>query len=421
MLNKKSTQKSKINNYLSSKNYRKQNTGAAKLTSRTCEICSSGEQENIHRQHFLFPGLTHFVHYDVVTCRVCGFAFASNIPDQSTLDQFYQASGHHLHASLPPGLQRIHTDFFNFVHQHIPLAPDERILDIGSGMGHFLHHFQNAGHELLLGLEPSVAAAELARKTYGLEVRSGTIDTFATSERFGLISLCGVLEHIADLRCSMAKITGLLKEDGYLFIAVPDASSFGQAPPSEPFLEFALEHINFFSATSLDTLLCTSGFEKVSVVSQHNDFYNNCYLLALYRRTPRPAAQRANDTEAASSLRAYVHLSQKALQPVEELVAQFEKTREPLLIWGAGALTSRLLSDTRLGHTNICAIIDRNTNLQGKKLLNIPITAPESVMQHADATVFIASTTYAMEIRKTLLQQYRWGGRIISLTPESTA
>lgn len=386
------------------------------MTTRTCEICNSGEQEHIHRQHFLFPGLTHFVHYDVVTCRACGFAFASNIPDQSTLDQFYQSSGHHLHASLPPGLQRIHADFFQFVHQHCRLSHDEPILDIGSGMGHFLHHFQNVGYQRLLGLEPSVAAVELARETYGLDICSGTIDNFATGERFGLISLCGVLEHIADLRRSMARITGLLKDDGNLFIAVPDASTFGQAPPSEPFLEFALEHINFFSATSLDTLLCTSGFEKVSVVSQRNDFYNNYYLLALYRRTSRPATQPANDTEAASSLRAYVDLSQKALQQVEELVAQFEKNQEPLLIWGAGALTSRLLSDTRLGHTNICAIIDKNINLQGKKLLNIPITAPESVIQHAEATVFIASTTYAMEIRKTLLQKYRWGGRIISLT-----
>lgn len=362
------------------------------------------------------------MHYDVVTCRVCGFAFANNIPDQSALNQFYQASGHHLHAELPPGLQRIHADFFQFICQHTPLTSDARILDIGSGMGHFLHHFQNAGFQRLVGMEPSAAAAELARKAYGLEVRTATIDTFAASERYGFVSLCGVLEHIADLRPSMAKVAALLQDGGYLFIAVPDAASFGDALPTEPFLEFALEHINFFSTASLDNLLAASGFEKVSALSQHNDFYGNRYLLALYRQTPNPPpAQPVADAQAAPSLRTYVHLSRQALQPMEEQAAQLEQSQEPLLIWGAGALTSRLLCDTRLGRANICAIIDRNADLHGKTLLNVPITAPESVMDHAGATVFIASTTYAAEILQTLLRQYRWSGRIISLAPGSAA
>lgn len=361
------------------------------------------------------------MHYDVVACRACGFAFASDIPGQSALDQFYQASGHHLHAELPPGLQRIHADFFQFVHQHAPLASDVPVLDIGSGMGHFLRHFQRAGFQRLLGMEPSAAAAELARKAYGLEIRTATIDAFAASEGFGLVSLCGVLEHIADLRRSMAKIAALVQDGGYLFIAVPDAATFGQAVPAEPFLEFALEHINFFGAASLDNLLRASGFEKVAVTSQHNNFYGNHYLLALYRRTSARSTKPTIDTAAAPSLRTYAHLSRQTLQPVEAQAAQLEQSQEPLLIWGAGALTSRLLCDTRLGRTNIRAIIDRNADLQGKKLLDIPITAPESVMNHPGATVFIASTTYATEIRETLLRQYHWSGRIINLAPGAAA
>lgn len=357
----------------------------------------------------------------MLACRACGFAFASDIPDQSVLNQFYQASEHHLHAELPPGLQRIHADFFQFVHQHAPLASDTRVLDIGSGMGHFLHHFQNAGFQQLLGMEPSPAAAELARRTYGLEIRTATIDTFAAKERFGLVSLCGVLEHIADLRHSVDRISGLLQDDGYLFIGVPDASAFGQALPAEPFLEFALEHINFFSATSLDNLLSASGFEKAAMASRHNGFYGNHYLLALYRKARKLPAGPAIDTEAAPSLRAYVHLSRQSLQPVQAQAAQLEQSQEPLLIWGAGALTSRLLCDTRLGRANICGIVDRNKGLHGKRLLDISIAAPESITNHAGATVFIASTAYAAEIREMLLRQYQWSGRIISLAPGAAA
>ncbi|WP_426811045.1 class I SAM-dependent methyltransferase [Pseudomonas sp. WOUb67] len=382
---------------------------------RPCDICSGTRLEQLHRQHFLFPGLPQPVHYDVVACRNCGFAYASDIPDQSALDQFYQNVEHHLHTDLPPGLARIHGDFFHFVQQHADLASDARVLDIGSGMGHFLAHFQQAGFQRLLGMEPSPAAAELARKIYGLEIRSATVDVFDTDERFQLISLCGVLEHIADLRNSMEKITALLADDGYLFLAVPDAEAFGKTPPAEPFLEFALEHINFFSAASLDNLLAASGFEKVTVISQHNDFYDNHYLLALYRKTTEAEKRFTVDGVAADSLRSYVELSRQVLRPVEELAAQLEASGEPLVIWGAGSLTSRLLCDTRLNKANICSIVDRNKNLQGKSLLGVTIADPDDLTRHPGATVFIASTTYAAEIRETLIQQYGWSGRILSL------
>lgn len=383
---------------------------------RICEICSGGDLEFIHRQHFLFPGQTVPVYYNVMACRGCGFVFASDIPDQSILNQFYQAAEHHLHAELPPGLERIHADFFQFVHCHATLASDTHILDIGSGMGHFLHHFQKAGFTDLQGMEPSPAAAELARKTYGLNVQSASVDSFVASERFDLVSLCGVLEHIADLRRSMERISALVQDDGYLFIAVPDVSSFGRAVPAEPFLEFALEHINFFSANSLDNLLRACGFEKVTVVSQHNDFYDNSYLLALYRRVAEPSTAIVSDSEAASSLRAYVDLSRQGLQPVEAVATQLVASQEPLLLWGAGALTSRLLCDTCLGQANIRGVIDRNKGLQGKTLLNTLITPPDSIGNYQGATVFIASTTYAAEIRETLLRQHAWTGRIITLS-----
>jgi len=391
-----------------------------KLTTRICEICGSGDQELIHRQYFLFPGLAQPAHYSVLACRACGFAFASDIPDQSVLNQFYQASEHHLHTSLPPGLQRIHADFFQFVHRHAPLASDTRILDIGSGMGHFLHHFQNAGFHRLLGVEPSAAAAALAEKTYGLEIRTATIDAFAASERFGLISLCGVLEHIADLQHSMASISRLLQDDGHLFIAVPDAATFGNTPPAEPFLEFALEHINFFSATSLDNLLRANGLEPVAVASHYNDFYGNHYLLALYRKTCKAPAHLRIDEDAAPSLRAYTDLSRDTLRPVEELAVQLVESQEPLLIWGAGALTSRLLCDTRLGDANLRGIVDRNQALHGRPLRGVPISAPDTVVHHPGATVFIASTTYAAEIHAMLIEQYHWRGRIIGLLPGAT-
>lgn len=383
---------------------------------RVCEICRDSNLEFIHRQNFLFPGQADALHYDVVACSGCGFCYASDIPDQSILNKFYQAAEHHIHPELPEGLARIHADFFQFVRANASLEGSARILDVGSGMGHFLNRFKEAGFSCLEGIEPSPAAAELARKVYGVNVHSTNIDDFIVRESFDFVSLCGVLEHIADLGRSIDRVSSMVREGGYLFIAVPDASSFGKATPTEPFLEFALEHINFFSASSLDNLLKVFGFEKVSVISQHNDFYNNDYLLALYRRVSVSSGVVVRDCETLSSLRSYVSLSRQILRYVEVIADELVQSQEPLVIWGAGGLTSRLLCDTRLSETNICAFIDRNKGLHGKKLLNVPIKGPDSIGCYQGSTVFIASTTYAAEIRDTLLRQYGWSGRIIGLS-----
>ncbi len=382
---------------------------------RTCEICGGGSLQHIHRQEFLFPGEASPVHYDVVACRGCGFAFASEIPDQSALNRFYQGSEHHLHTDVPAGLARIHDDFFAFVRQHVELSAATRVLDIGSGMGHFLSRFKSVGLQALLGIEPSPLAARLGREYHDLEIRTETLDTYAPTRPFGLVSLCGVLEHIADLRSSVMRIGELIEEGGYLFIAVPDAESFGASPPAEAFLEFALEHINFFSATSLDNLLSLGGFEKVEAISQHNDFYDNNYLLAIYRKASGAAERFSVDGASADSLHRYIEQSRQTLRPIEAFAEQLELSGERVLIWGAGSLTSRLLCDTRLGRANICGIVDRNRNLQGRSLLGVTISAPESIMKHEGATIFIASTTYAVEIRDVLMNRYGWRGRVVSL------
>lgn len=388
---------------------------------RPCEICRTSQAEPIHRQHFLFPGQDAAAHYDVVVCDCCGFAFASDIPDQSTLNRLYQDAENHLHQELAPGLARIHDDFFAFVQQHANLTRSTRILDIGSGMGHFLSRFSRAGFHQLTGIEPSTVAARLGREVYDLEIRSETVDSFTPASPFGLITLCGVLEHIADLRASVSRINALLEAGGHLFVAVPDTTAFGVTPPKEAFLEFALEHINFFTPTSLDNLLRQSGFEKVHIESQYNDFYGNNYLLALYRKTSVANVDTviAPDRLAKTSLRQYIENSHRRQLPVANIVAQLTDTGEPLIVWGAGSLTSRLLCDTRLGQANIVAVIDRNQALQGRQLLGFPIHGPEALNNYPGTTVLIASTTYASEIAEKLTGEFGWTGKILTLIDET--
>jgi len=156
--------------------------------------------------------------------------------------------------------------FSIFISRNLPSLHDEdfTLFDVGSAMGHFLSHFKNSGIHQIIGLDPNPAARYLAAKHYGIDVRTGSIDHFEHEQVFSLITLCGVLEHLYDLHTTVSRIDALLETGGHVFIAVPDAGSFGQQPPTEPFLEFAAEHIDFFTRETLSELFRRHGFEMVA-------------------------------------------------------------------------------------------------------------------------------------------------------------
>jgi SAM-dependent methyltransferase len=384
--------------------------------SRACAVCHSSEQSPLHRQYFVFPEEEQPQHYDVVACQQCGFIFAANLPSEQALNAYYAASGHHLHVDLPAGIQVIHQDMYQFIRKHTPLNAEQAVLDIGSSMGHFLNWFRRDGFSDLTGVEPSREAAKLARQHYDIAVESTTLDAFKPSRDFDLVSLCGVLEHLHQPDAVLAKVANLLTAEGHVFVAVPDADAFGNMATEEPFLEFALEHINFFGRDSLIRLFENTGFEVLVCDSVHNDFYNNFYLYLVARRSDSPKASiRPASSASRDSVISYIAHSQSLLNDIEKRLSLLVERDTPLIVWGAGSLTRRLCATTSVGRTRLLGFVDKNRDLHGQQLLGKTIHAPDWLDDKGDQTVLIASTTYADEIRQELQQQFQWQGEILTI------
>jgi hypothetical protein len=384
---------------------------------RTCEICSGTNLQPLHRQAFIVPGAEVIDHYDVVCCERCGFVYADNIPSQPEQDAYYEESGRHLHAAnLPDGLKAAHRDFFDFIIASLPkLDAGSAVLDVGSSMGHFLNLFKTSGFRDISGLEPSAAASELAKSTYDIDVVPAALEDFRPGRRFDLVTLCGVLEHLVSLHDTVARIEQLLAVNGYLFVAVPDAASFGAGEPREPFLEFAPEHINFFTRQSLDNLLRKHGLKEVASASQWNDFYANRYLLALYSRGEAQDGVPCRDETGPDSVNRYIAFSSARMASVNGKINALADSAAPLIVWGAGSLASRLCATTRLASCKVLGFVDANPQLHGKTLLERPIHPPEWLEQHREATVLIASYVYGAEINKTLTGQFGWKGPVVTI------
>lgn len=381
-----------------------------------CRACLAADCRHLHRQYFVFPGIPDKLSYEILVCDRCGFVFADHIPSIAALEAHYQQAEHHLHPALPPGLSSIHRDFFDFIQQNATLPTSASVLDIGSGMGHFLNLFKAAGHDRIVGLEPSRRARQQAAERYGIEIVTETLGSFRPMQVFDLITLCGVFEHLPDIPAALTRLAEIVSADGLLFLAVPDAASFGASPSSEPFLEFALEHINFFTPATLANLLERHGFSSLAITSRANDFYHNSYLYGLFRAGSSKPAALTHDGHGERSLITYIARSNVLLAKLSDRLEALVARRTPTIVWGAGALATRLCATTPIDRLHLLGMVDNNRQLHGKPILGVSIQPPEWLLtQDRTATVLVLSTTYGSEIAGILREQFFWQGEILRL------
>jgi SAM-dependent methyltransferase len=95
------------------------------------------------------------------------------------------------------------------------------LLDVGTGIGQFLHHAQPFFDEVT-GSEVSRSAVEVAESRYGLKIIEGQIEDIDITKRFDNITMFHVLEHVPDPSSTIARCVELLAPEGVLFIAVPN-------------------------------------------------------------------------------------------------------------------------------------------------------------------------------------------------------
>lgn len=102
--------------------------------------------------------------------------------------------------------------------------PIGRFLDIGTNMGFFLRKAQNFNWELF-GVEPSPILSEMARKYFNLNVKTSFLENSEfESDYFDIITMIDIFEHITNPNEFLKEVYRILKNDGILFIKVPNGN-----------------------------------------------------------------------------------------------------------------------------------------------------------------------------------------------------
>ena len=105
------------------------------------------------------------------------------------------------------------------------LQPEKmKLLDVGCGTGAYLLAAQALGITGR-GVEPSESHSRIGRERFGLDITTGYLLPQEMSERFDIVILSHVIEHIYEPGDFLARLATVLAPGGVLVIVTPNAAS----------------------------------------------------------------------------------------------------------------------------------------------------------------------------------------------------
>lgn len=228
-----------------------------------CRLCNGDRLQ-------LFYTLGNKNQFKYYLCKNCGLVNL-DLDGLEIIDHQFQYTDRFV---LPdqPKYERGAQYAYRFIKKHVPMKGS--YMDIGCGNGGVLFFAQNDGWTVK-GLELSSRWAEFVSKRLNIKVVIADFLKYdnPTGEKFDLVSLRHVLEHLPDPVLAMNKISGLLKAGGYAHFEFPNI--MGITHRQKRFLkntglyktrynpDWKPGHCNEFSRKSFSYLLNKTGFSLV--------------------------------------------------------------------------------------------------------------------------------------------------------------
>jgi 2-polyprenyl-3-methyl-5-hydroxy-6-metoxy-1,4-benzoquinol methylase len=403
---------------------------------RPCPVCQCATGDILHVQKYaqLDEGDLNLT-VDIVACSVCGMVFNDLRSGQNELDQEYEEASKYADMSIyaeedtqedsleaPFDLERLQgtVEWLNEAF----IRRDMRVLDAGCATGSLLGYLKESGWSHLVGLDPSPVATMRAKKTHGVDARSGSfIYPPEGIGQFELVVLSHVLEHLLEVRQALDSMVKLTKQGGYVYLEVPDAERYADFLIA-PVHDFNSEHINHFSARQLMEMMKNAGFEFVSggkKVVEIAPSRSYPAMFGLWRLTADEmsigdSAGFEYDSGLVLSIQRYIENSNTLLERIDDSLTRDLSEENEVALWGAGNLLIKLLKESILSEKKIVAIIDNSPQRQGRNLDGIPIVSPDD-FRNDSVPIVVTSLHHDKAIIKSIKETLSLPNRVVTLLP----
>jgi 2-polyprenyl-3-methyl-5-hydroxy-6-metoxy-1,4-benzoquinol methylase len=193
----------------------------------SCPFCKSEE-------YTVYEKFGSSLQYTYVLCKGCGLVYQSPRPkyDRNFIDAAYASYyqyAENIQLNDFTQIRQSSVEMFKkeieYIGKFDPLKT--AVLDIGSGMGTFLYAAKSMYKEAI-GLDVSSQMASFVEQQLGVKVYVKQFEEFEHKNKFSLIHMSHVLEHIPDPNAWLEKAKSMLEKNGILVINVPHKFSLSE-------------------------------------------------------------------------------------------------------------------------------------------------------------------------------------------------
>lgn len=158
--------------------------------------------------------------------------------------------------------ERFGKERLELIEQFLPVDPrNATLLDVGCGTGWFLESAIERGYTVE-GVEFARELARITSERIDVPITSMPLDEFKGSDRFDVITMFDVLEHVENPQEVLGSIHRLLKPGGVGMIFVPNLESLGNyVLGANSNLIMPAEHLFQFTRKSLSMMLSKASLE----------------------------------------------------------------------------------------------------------------------------------------------------------------
>ncbi|MEO7987947.1 MAG: class I SAM-dependent methyltransferase [Chryseolinea sp.] len=228
--------------------------------------------------------------FKIIKCTNCDFTLTSPRPENDKLGDYYHSDNYISHSNKATTLlDRVYLLArrftlrwkVNLLLKYHPNHNKINILDYGCGTGEFLKTCKDSGYAIS-GVEPSQNARAKSSETNQIKIQESLEGL--DCQRFNIITMWHVLEHIPDFEAVIQKLKSKLTDGGVLFIAVPNHKSFDGQHYQKHWAGFDVpRHLWHFSSGTMKKVLRKNNLSLIDICGMKLDSYYVSLLSEKYK------------------------------------------------------------------------------------------------------------------------------------------
>ena len=352
---------------------------------RDCCVCNLKVTE-VELKTWMLPSMPD-LEIGFGICDACGMVIQSTSPSEVLIKDYYENTATYINPGNKgkPKKEKIDSleRYFSIIETVINFP--KSVFQVGCSDGYTLDRFKKRGSQIVSGVDPSIASNQLAKKLYGIDTIVGTIENISLDgQKFDLVLLTHVLEHLFNPIHALEICKNFIKLNGLLFIEVPLFENYKKQPNGV----LSLEHLNYFSESTLVETITRAGYEVIKI---SKDFNTLLYPVIAVCCKPKDGTNFIPSKDASknkNTLKRYLDFEKKIWASIYKNIQSNIGEGSEIYIYGGGIHTSQLLANTPLKeYASILNIVDSSPTKWGKSFGRYTCIRPEEISDSANAIV----------------------------------